>query len=99
MAQQPKAAMKPGKGQDGRTTPVQTGGARHPGRPGTQTAAQRAATSGSLPAAPDGPVFPADSVPFQPGPQYAAPAPGPRPTVTAPLPETTVPRTHAERNA
>ena len=60
-------------------------GARHPGRPETQTAAQRAGKS-------------PDSVPPQP-PQYAAPEPGARPTVTHPLPDDTTPRTHAERNA
>jgi len=77
-------AAKPAKAK-----PVQTGGARHPARPGTQTAAQRAAKS---PDAPDG------LPPFA-EPQQAAPEPGPRPTVTAPIPDHTRPRTHAERNA
>lgn len=65
--------------------PRQAGGARHPARPGTQTAAQRAAKS-------------PDSVPQEPQ-QQAAPDPGPRPAVTAPIPDHTRPRTHAERNA
>ena len=86
--QQP--AAKPGKGQDGAAGPVQTEGARHPGRPATQTAALGAAKSGgSVP-----PDY-ADGIPRS----ATAPPPGPRPAVTAPLPEHTRPRTHAERNA
>ena len=80
------AAMQPGKSQDGGTAPVQTEGARHPARPATQTATQRAGKSG-------------DGLPPFETPQSAAPEPGPRPTATAPLPDHTRPRTHAERNA
>jgi hypothetical protein len=48
-------AAKPGKAGDGKTGPQPVTGARHPGRPGTQTGAQRdgKAPNGQPPMSPD----------------------------------------------